>query len=279
MTAPQAPQVAAEVLTYYSTRFDEHTRLRTSAAGVLELVRTQELLRRHLPAAPASVLDVGGGPGTHARWLVEDGYRVRLVDPVERHVREAADAGCAVELGDARALSASDSSYDVVLLLGPLYHLPERADRERVLAEAMRVVRPGGLVVAAGIQRFAALFDHASVGRVHLDGRAERTGRVLATGRNEGREFTFAYFHRADDLAAEVRDAGFDDTRLYGVEGPADSMLKAAETATGRQVARESDLFVSALAAARLAEAHPELLVASSHLLVFGRRPGQAAFS
>ncbi|MCX4829249.1 class I SAM-dependent methyltransferase [Streptomyces sp. NBC_01016] len=274
-----APQVADEVLTYYSTHFDEHARLGASGAGVLELVRTQELLRRHLPAAPASVLDVGGGPGVHARWLVEDGYRVHLVDPVERHVREAADAGCTVELGDARDLSAPDSSYDVVLLLGPLYHLTERADRERVLVEALRVVRPGGLVVAAGIQRYAALFDHAAHGRLHLDGREERSGRVLATGRNEGREFTFAYFHRAEDLAAEVRDAGVIGTRLYGVEGPGDALLKAAETATGRQVQRESDLFTSALAAARMAEEHPELLVASSHLLAFGRRPGQAARS
>ncbi|MFZ3559737.1 class I SAM-dependent methyltransferase [Streptomyces sp. BH055] len=274
-----ASQVAPEVLAYYSTRFDEHARLTSSAAGVLELVRTQELLRRHLPAAPASVLDVGGGPGTHARWLVEDGYRVHLVDPVEPHVREAAHAGCTVELGDARALSAADSSYDVVLLLGPLYHLPEPADRERVLTEALRVVRPGGLVVAAGIQRFAALFDHASLGRLHLDGREERSGRVLATGRNEGREFTFAYFHRAEELAAEVRGAGFGDIRLYGVEGPADSVLKAAEAATGRRIPEQSDVFASALAAARVAEAHPELLVASSHLLVFGRKGGQAAVS
>ncbi|MHB9758919.1 class I SAM-dependent methyltransferase [Streptomyces sp. BYX5S] len=276
MTRPQVPE---DVLAYYSHAFDEHAPLNASAAGVLELVRTQELLRRHLPAAPASVLDVGGGPGVHARWLGGDGYRVHLVDPVERHGREAADAGCSVEVGDARALSASDASYDVVLLLGPLYHLPEPADRERVLAEAMRVVRPGGLVVAAGIQRFAALFDHAAQGRLHLDGREERSGRVLATGRNEGREFTFAYFHRAERLAAEVRDAGLEGVRLYGVEGPGDALLKAAETATGRQVPRDSELFESALAAARVADAHAELLVASSHLLAFGRRPGQAAFS
>lgn len=212
-----APQVADEVLTYYSTHFDEHTRLDASAA---------------------------------------------------RRARTRAYTG-AVET----------SSYDVVLLLGPLYHLTERADRERVLAEALRVVRSGGLVVAAGIQRYAALFDHAAHGRLHLDGREERSGRVLATGRNEGREFTFAYFHRAEELAEEVRDAGVTGTRLYGVEGPGDALLKAAETATGRQVPRESDLFTSALAAARIAEEHPELLVASSHLLAFGRRPGQAARS
>ncbi|MBO1336094.1 bifunctional 2-polyprenyl-6-hydroxyphenol methylase/3-demethylubiquinol 3-O-methyltransferase UbiG [Streptomyces sp. VRA16 Mangrove soil] len=271
-----APQVAEEVLAYYTDRFDEHARLHTSAAGVLELVRTQELLRRHLPAAPASVLDVGGGPGAHARWLVEDGYRVHLVDPVERHVREAAGAGCTVEVGDARALSAADASYDVVLLLGPLYHLPELADRRRALAEALRVVRPGGTVAVAGIQRHAALFDHVSQGRLHLDGRAERTGRVLATGRNEGREFTFAYFHHSAALAEEVAQAGFEGARVYGVEGPGDALVKAAETVAGEQLAVESDLFRSALLAARLAEPYPELMVASSHLLAFGRRPGQA---
>lgn len=83
------------------------------------------------------MLDVGGGPGTHARWLAEDGYRVHLVDPVPRHIAEAEASGCSVELGDARALSARDDSYDVVLLLGPLYHLVDAADRRTALAEGL----------------------------------------------------------------------------------------------------------------------------------------------
>ncbi|WP_420035485.1 class I SAM-dependent methyltransferase [Streptomyces sp. cg28] len=273
-----APQLAQEIREFYSDHYDEHARLADSACGVLELVRTQELLRRHLPPAPASVLDVGGGPGVHARWLAEDGYRVHLVDPVERHVAQAREASGAytVEVGDARALTAADASYDAVLLLGPLYHLPELADRERALAQALRVVRPGGLVVGAGIQRFAPVFDHLGHGRLHRDGLPERVGRVVATGRNEGRHFTSAYFHGTDQLAEELRASGLADVRVYGVEGPGDGALKATELTTGRRVAPDSDLFRSALAAARLAEPHPELAVASSHLLAFGRRPAQA---
>ncbi|MEU6663210.1 class I SAM-dependent methyltransferase [Streptomyces sp. NPDC046821] len=279
MTAPHTPRLAAEVADYYTRRFDEHARLSASAPGVLELVRTQELLRRHLPAGPASVLDVGGGPGAHACWLTADGYQVHLVDPVERHVAQAAEAGCSAELGDARALSAADSSYDVALLLGPLYHLPEPSDRQRALAEAMRVVRPGGLVVAAGIQRFAPLFDNAGHARLHLDECETRTARVLAKGVNDGKLFTSAYFHRVEDLERELRESGLAEVCAYGVEGPGEALLKAAEVATGRRVPVESDLFRSALVAARTAEPHPELRVTSSHLLAFGWRPGQAATS
>src|SRR3981081_726397 len=78
-------------------------------SGLLEFTRTQEILRRHLPPAPATVLDVGGGPGTHARWLASDGHRVHLVDPVALHVRQALEATAAqpdhpftASVGDAR---------------------------------------------------------------------------------------------------------------------------------------------------------------------------------
>ncbi|MFI8308933.1 class I SAM-dependent methyltransferase [Streptomyces sp. NPDC085927] len=73
------------------------------------MVRIRELLSRSLPLAPATVLDVGGGPGAHARWLTAEGYHVHLVDPVQRHLDQAAKAGCTVEFGDARALTAPGS--------------------------------------------------------------------------------------------------------------------------------------------------------------------------
>jgi SAM-dependent methyltransferase len=124
-------------------------------SGVIELARTQDILERHLPPPPARVLDVGGGTGVYARWLAGRGYDVHLVDPSPRHVEEAqAHEGpslARVAIGDARRLDDADGSADAVLLLGPLYHLVEKDDRLRALAEARRVVRPGGVVVAAAI--------------------------------------------------------------------------------------------------------------------------------
>ncbi len=58
----------------------------TGGLGQLELLRTQEVLRRHLPPPPTTVLDVGGATGVHAAWLAEDGYQVHVVDLTPRHV-------------------------------------------------------------------------------------------------------------------------------------------------------------------------------------------------
>jgi 2-polyprenyl-3-methyl-5-hydroxy-6-metoxy-1,4-benzoquinol methylase len=135
-TDQQSPSVREEIIAYYA-QGKEDARLREGGApaGRLEFWRTQDVLRRLLPAAPARVLDVGGGSGIHAEWLARDGYEVDLVDPVPLHVEQAARLpGVTARPGDARALTATDSAYDVVLLLGPLYHLPERPDRVWALA-------------------------------------------------------------------------------------------------------------------------------------------------
>ncbi|MEV5709520.1 methyltransferase domain-containing protein [Actinoallomurus sp. NPDC052274] len=267
-------QVGSEIIDYYSSAIDEATRLSSTGHGELELLRTQELLRRELPPPPASVLDVGGGPGTHARWLAADGYEVHLVDPVERHLCEARTAcDCTTELGDARALSAEDESYDAVLLLGPLYHLQERTDRVQALREARRVLRPGAPLAVAAISRHAELIDLAAAGRL-TPAATPVMRKVLASGRHSREHgFTTAYFHSVPELQTEVAEAGFTDVRVYGVEGPTWAALKGIAVHTGTSLTG-SPLVASALVAARIAESDPALIPASSHLMAFARAPG-----
>ena len=136
-----------EIAAFYA-RGLERDRL-SAGQGALELLRTQQLLERYLPAAPAVLADVGGGPGRYALWLARQRYRVHLVDPVTLHVEQARSASqtsstevlASAQVGDARELPFPDASMDAVLLLGPLYHLSERADRLQALAEARRVCR------------------------------------------------------------------------------------------------------------------------------------------
>ena len=153
-----------QVYEYYVDGFREDDRLRQRAHGVLERVRTQELLARFLPPPPARVLDVGGGTGVHAEWLAEFGYTVQLIDPVGEHVAVAARlSGVSAAVGDARALVQQDDTQDAVLLLGPLYHLTEREDRLQALREARRVGRPGAPVIVCRNQPLR-----------HIDGPGQR---------------------------------------------------------------------------------------------------------
>lgn len=268
------PELAPEVEQYYSRAANESDRLKISADGRLELLRTQELLRRFLPDPPARILDVGGGTGVHAKWLVDDGYAVELIDPVARHIEQAAEV-CEARLGDARQLAAENDSYDVVLALGPLYHLPYAEDRRMALHEARRVVKPGGLVAVAAINRYASIFEHASYAHLHVERMQRSIAKIMSTSIYDGdRGFTLAYFHRAEELGQEMHEAGLNSVEVFGVEGPTWSLLKAVEQQPGS--GPTEDLFQSVLTAARLAEPYPELLAASSHLLAVGLSPTAA---
>jgi len=230
----------------------------------LELVRTLELLAAALPPAPARVLDVGGGPGVYAARLAGAGYEVQLVDVLPLHIEQARELGLEAEVGDARRLAAADTSVDAVLLLGPLYHLTERAERAQALAEARRVVRPGGLVAAAGISRYASLLDGTVQGFLDDPRFVEIVERDLREGQHRNPDdvpgwFTTAYFHLPEELRDEVEAAGLTVDRVAGVEGPAEWFGLWPER---RELA---------LRAARLAEGAPEL---SPHMLCLARRPG-----
>jgi ubiquinone/menaquinone biosynthesis C-methylase UbiE len=120
----------------------------------------------------SSTLDIGGAAGVYALWLARQGHEVHLVDPVPHHVEQARQASeaqatyplASCTIGDARNVEYADRSADAVLLLGPLYHLTERAERLKALREAHRVLRPGGLVFAVTISRFASLLSGMTYG-------------------------------------------------------------------------------------------------------------------
>jgi SAM-dependent methyltransferase len=258
-----------EIRAYYETGV-EFDRLGQGYSQI-EFLRTKEILTRYLPPAPARILDVGGGPGAYAEWLADQGYEVRLVDATPLHVQQAvqrARGRFSAAEGDARSLDEADASYELVLLLGPLYHLTERKDRVAALREARRVLLPGGLVVSAAISRFASLLDGLYGGYLSVPTFWPIVKQDLADGQHrsaggEAPAFTTSYFHRPEELAAEVVEGGLELEGLFGVEGPGWLLVDRQDAATRENILR----------VAREVEQEPAVIGTSAHLLAVGRKP------
>jgi SAM-dependent methyltransferase len=270
--------IPAEIIDHYS-RTAEKDRL-LAGAGLVERARTGEMLCRYLPPPPARVLDVGGAAGVHALPLAQAGYEVHLVDPVPRHVLEAKEGSArqpdrplaSVRQGEAQTLEEANATVDAVLLLGPLYHLTERADRLTALTEAHRVLRPGGVVFAAAISRFASMLDGLFTGDIEDPVFAEIVRGDLNDGHHRNASgrldwFTTAYFHHPEELRLELEAAGLGVETVVGLEGPLWLMSGLADR-WAEPRAREQ-----LLGWVRAVETEASLLGVSAHLLAVARRP------
>ena len=239
----------------------------------LEELRTRELIRRFALPAPATVVDVGGAAGAYALWLAQAGYSVHLLDPVPRLVAEAQRRSAAAQhplascrIGDARTLDIAPETADIVLLLGPLYHLTEAGDRARALREAARILKPDGRLFAAAISRWASALDGLARDLLQDPRFAKIVERDLRDGQHRNPTerldyFTTAYFHRPEELAAEVEAAGLALEGVYGLEGP--GWILPDVDARMADPRRRSVL----LNVARALETEPSMLGSSAHLL------------
>lgn len=270
-------EVSSTIKKYYS-QGGEAERL-SSGIWKIEKARTENILHRFLPKSPATIIDVGGAAGAYALPLAKQGYDVHLIDLVSLHIEQAKEAeklqndhplkSCMV--GDARKIELSDSMADAVLLMGPLYHLPNKKDRLMAISEAYRILKPGGLLFAVGISRFASFID----GIIYQTLKDPIWHNIIIEDIKTGHHvnptqkfqyFTTAFFHKPDELKDELEVTGFKKVSVLAIEGLG-FLLPDFEKRWEDQEERKN--LMSLL---EMTETDPNLLAASSHIMAIGKK-------
>ncbi len=161
---------------FYTEICDEDQRLMSSKHSRVEFITTIKYISEYL-CETSRILEIGAGTGRYALYYAEQGYDVTAIEYVEGNLavlkskikegmRIDAKQGDAVDLSD-----IEDDSFDVTLVLGPLYHLYEREEQEKAIAEAIRVTKKNGIVAIAYLSSDSVILDWALRDHHMVDGK------------------------------------------------------------------------------------------------------------
>jgi ubiquinone/menaquinone biosynthesis C-methylase UbiE len=259
----------------------EWARLEQPLDGRIEFAVHKAWIGRFLPPAPARVLDIGGGPGRYAIWLAGQGYRVTLADLSPELLAlakdKAAEAGVELEgIVEANAADLSrfpDGGFDAALCMGPLYHLVEEEDRRQAVSELFRVLKPGGTVFAAFLNRLQTLrvavnqdipfftpYTADMIKRYHETGLLDWAG-IPGT-------FNLAHLYHPRDIAPFMEAAGFQTSALISSQSNAADVQKHLALFAERQ----PELYEWALAEFIEQANEPSILGSGFHILYIGEK-------
>ena len=248
-------------------RTDENGRLERSRHGQMEYLTTMHYIRRFAEKG-AKVLELGAGTGRYSVALAREGMEVTAVELVESNLAVLKENGRGLEnlhayRGDAADLSAfPDDAYDVTLVLGPMYHLYEKEEVDRAIDEAVRVTKPGGVLLFAFLSVYAVMYAN------YLSGNWAFGQEENFTDDNKVKHYKEQLFTGYDVSEFEQLFAGkpVDRITTVGTDGFLESIEKRPDFSM-------SDEDFSAFAAWYLAIAEKrELLGSSSHLLYICRK-------
>lgn len=140
-------------LTRYYGSYDEDNRL-CSRHGMVEFLTTMRYIEKYLRPG-MRILEIGAATGRYSHYLAQQGYRVDALELIDHNIevfRKNTKPGETVTItqGNAKDLHMfGDNTYDITLLLGPMYHLFTQEEKLQALSEAIRVTKKGGIVFSA----------------------------------------------------------------------------------------------------------------------------------
>lgn len=150
-------------LTDYYSNYDEEGRL-TSKYGQVEYLTTMKYIDKFLKKGER-VLEVGAGTGRYSLAIAEKGFQVDAVELIQHNIdilksKITENFNIDIRQGNAIDLSCyEDETFDITLVLGPLYHLFNEDDKKQAIREAIRVTKKGGIVFVSYCMNDATILN------------------------------------------------------------------------------------------------------------------------
>ena len=218
---------ANDCLNEYYARFDEAGRL-LSRPGQVEFETTMRYVRRYLTEG-ARIIEIGAGTGRYSHALARRGYPVDAVELVQHNIDQfiaGTQAGERVTIHQGSACDLAyfpDNTYDVTLLLGPMYHLFTEEEKVQALSEAVRVTKKGGVIFAAYCMADPSILMHGfmkgNIRQLIADGMLEPV-----TFKTHSKPSDLFELHRAEDIEALRRRFSVEPLHLVAADGYAHHM-------------------------------------------------------
>ena len=239
-----------------------------------EFLMTCRMLNRHIKPGD-KVLDIGGGPGRYSLYLAEKGCDVTLYDLSEANTNHAAEKAAERGLqlrtitGDARIAdnTLAKNQFDHVLLMGPLYHLLEEADRIKATQAAVNLAKPGGLLYAAFINMTAGMIYamREAPDILKLPEEVDYINCFIEKRSYAGDGFTRVFFAEMSEILPFMSKFPLEKLHLFGQE----SIMFPCED---NIMAQPQDIVDKWLDLCEKIWEREELLSFSEHLMYIGRK-------
>lgn len=221
-----------EILNNFYENYDEENRL-LSKYGYVEFLTTMTYIEKYLKKG-MRVLEIGAATGRYSHTLARKGYKVDAVELVEHNIeifKANTQEGEDITITQANAMDLyafDDNTYDITLILGPLYHLFTEEDKLKALKEAVRVTKKGGVIFAAYCMGDASILLYGFRGG-EINNLIRNCMLNTETFDTFSKPFDIFELHRKEDIEALREKLDVDHLHLIATDGYANHMREKLE--------------------------------------------------
>jgi ubiquinone/menaquinone biosynthesis C-methylase UbiE len=245
----------------YYNKFNEDKRL-THRHGIVEYRLTMKYIQKFLKNFNSpKIIDIGAGTGKYSVELSKQGYDVTAVELVKCNLQKLKEKKSNVKAYQGNALDLSmfsDKSFDITLLLGPMYHLFNHNDLIKALSEAKRITKDDGVIFVAYYMNEYAVLIHGFRDK-NIDD-SIKNNKIDKSFHCRTSEEDIYNFYRLKDINKLNREVGLKRVKIFAPDGPSDYMRETINKLSDE----DFELFVNYQM--QVCE-NKELLGASSHLV------------